>query len=80
MCIRDSRDRVAEPRDEGSPGGLRARPAALARQQRDRRPVIGNDGMQHADRDDGEKQQGLMVHVAEQVRAGARESLARCAN
>ena len=60
-CERDARqpnenadeqrgEHVAGPGAQRRPGRLGARPAALARDERDRQPVIGNHRVQHADR------------------------------
>jgi hypothetical protein len=44
-------------RRQGGARRLAARPAALARDQGDRRPMIGDGGMQHADNGDRENQE-----------------------
>ncbi len=44
-------------------GCLRRRPAAVARQQRNRRPVIGYECMQHADGGDGEDQEEWRIRL-----------------
>jgi len=51
------REDVPGPGLKRGPGGFGFRPAPLPCNQRDRHPVIRDDGVQHADRSDGADQQ-----------------------
>ena len=51
-----SREDVTEAGLQGSEGRFASGPSALASQQNDRHPMVGDDGMEDADRGDGADQ------------------------
>lgn len=54
---------MAQSRARGNARTLRSPPALLAREQRNRRPVVGNERMQEADRRHGEDKERRCAHL-----------------